>query len=80
MADVELTSQVIEDIQQAVQRQVPEAGDAVVMQYLAAVLGYMVAKQRAIPHSDHEALIQELSKFAWYVCRDVAGGQAPAEL
>lgn len=80
MADVELTTQIIEDIQQAVQSHEPEAGDGVVMQYLAAVLGYMVATQRAIPSADHEALLQELSNFARHVCRDVTSSQEQGEL
>jgi len=79
MAEVELTSQIIKDIQQAVQSHEPQAGDGVVMQYLAAVLGYMVATQRAIPSSDHEALLQELSNFSRHVCRDVTSNQAKGE-
>ena len=79
MAEVELTSKMIEDIQRAVQQGVPDANDAIVIQYLAAVLGYMVASQQAIPPTEHEGLIQELANFARQVCRDVASGRAQGE-
>ena len=45
MADIQLSSQLFQDIQQAVERQEPGADQGVVMQYLAAVMGYLLNKK-----------------------------------
>ncbi len=71
MADIQLSSQLFQDIQQAVQRQDPEANPVVVVQYLAAVMGYMLGSQRDMRAEDRDALLEELCAFAHHVYGDV---------
>lgn len=75
MADIQLSSQLFQDIQQAVQRQDPQADQAVVMQYLAAVMGYMLGSQRSMPAGERDALMDELCDFARHVYGDLAQAQ-----
>ena len=75
MADIQLSSQLIQDIQQAVRRQDPDADQGTVMQYLAAVMGYMLGSQRDMPAADREAYMDELCGFARHVYGDLAQRQ-----
>lgn len=75
MADIQLSSQLFQDIQQAVLRQDPEADQAVVMQYLAAIMGYMLGSQRDMPAADRDALMDELCGFAHHVYGDLVQRQ-----
>jgi hypothetical protein len=72
VADIQLSSQLFQDIQQAVQRQDPNADQAVVMQYLAAVMGYMLGSERNMPADERDALMDELCGFARHVYGDLA--------
>jgi hypothetical protein len=76
VADIQLSSQLFDDIQQAVQRQDPNADQGVVMQYLAAVMGYMLGSQRGWSANEREAYLDELCAFARHVYGDVAVQQA----
>ena len=60
MADIQLSSQLFQDIQQAVQRQHADADPGVVMQYLAAVMGYMLGSQRGMSMDERAAFMDEL--------------------
>ena len=75
MADIQLSSQIFQDIQQAVTRQAPGADQGLVMQYLAAVMGYMLGSQRDMSPADREAYIDELCAFARHVYNDVSQQQ-----
>jgi hypothetical protein len=75
VADIQLSSQLFQDIQQAVQRQQPEADQGVVMQYLAAVMGYMLGSQRGMPASERDAFMDELCGFARHVYQDLSQQQ-----
>lgn len=75
MADIQLSSQLFQDIQQAVQRQDPQADQVVVMQYLAAVMGYMAGSQRSMPTAERDALMEELCGFAHHVYGDLSQRQ-----
>lgn len=75
MADIQLSSQLFQDIQQAVQRQDPQADQVVVMQYLAAVMGYMAGSQRSMPSKERDALMEELCGFAHHVYDDLSQSQ-----
>jgi len=75
MADIQLSSQLFQDIQQAVQRQDPQADQNVVMQYLAAVMGYMMGSQRDMSDADRDALMEELCGFARHVYGDLVRQQ-----
>lgn len=77
VADLQLSSQLFQDIQQAVQRQDPQADQVVVMQYLAAVMGYMLGNQRDMPAADRDALMDELCGFAHHVYGDLVQRQQP---
>lgn len=76
MADIQLSSQLFQDIQQAVARQHPGADQGVVMQYLAAVMGYMLANQRQMDEAAKNAFLDELCSFARHVVEDMSRGQA----
>lgn len=78
MADIQLSSQLFQDIQAAVQRQAPDADQGVVMQYLAAVMGYMLGSQRSMPEADREGFLDELCGFARHVFQDVVQQQQQA--
>ena len=75
MADIQLSSQLFQDIQQAVQRQDPNADPGVVMQYLAAIMGYMLGSQASWSDSEREAYLDELCAFARHVYGDVSAQQ-----
>ena len=75
MADIQLSSQLFQDIQSAVQRQAPDADPGVVMQYLAAVVGYMLGNQRGMSDADREGFLDELCGFMRHVYQDVVQQQ-----
>jgi hypothetical protein len=75
MADIQLSSQLFQDIQDAVRRQDPQADQGVVMQYLAAVIGYMLGSQRDMPAAEQDAFMDELCGFARHVYADIGQRQ-----
>jgi len=75
MANIQLSSQLFQDIQQAVLRQQPDADQGTVMQYLAAVLGYLLGNQQQMDGPQKDAYMDELCSFARHVYQDV-GQQA----
>lgn len=77
MADIQLSSQLFEDIEAAVKRQSAEADPGVTMQYLAAVIGFMLANQRGMPDADRQAYLDDLCGFAKHVYDDVQKQQQP---
>jgi hypothetical protein len=79
VADIQLSSQLFQEIQQAVQRQDPQADQGVVMQYLAAVMGYMLGSQRGMQAAERDAFMDELCAFARHVYGDVAQQQQQAQ-
>ena len=80
MADIQLSSQLFQDIQAAVLRQEPDADPGVVMQYLAAVMGYMLGSQRDMAMSDREAYMDDLCAFARHVFGDLAQQQTESRV
>jgi hypothetical protein len=75
VAEIQLSSQLFQDIQEAVKRQVPDADQGTVMQYLAAVMGYMLGSQHSMPAGDRDEFMDELCGFARHVYMDVVGQQ-----
>ena len=75
MADIQLSSQLFQDIQDAVLRQAPDADQGVVMQYLAAVMGYMLGSQRDMQVADREAYMDELFSFTRHVYQELSQQQ-----
>ncbi len=76
MADIQLSSQLFQDIQQAVERQQSAADPVTVMQYLAAVTGYLLGSQQQLSEQQREEFADELCAFTRHVADDVAGRQA----
>ena len=76
MADIQLSSQLFQDIQTAVTRQHPGADQGTVMQYLAAVMGYLLANQRQMDDAQKNEFLDDLCGFARHVVEDMARGQA----
>ncbi|RMG34945.1 MAG: hypothetical protein D6720_08215 [Gammaproteobacteria bacterium] len=75
MADIQLSPQLFQDIHQAVERLHPNADTGIVLQYLAAVSGYLLGSERNMSPADKEAYLTELCNFAERVYRDVQGQQ-----
>lgn len=71
MADIQLSSQLFQDIQTAVARQHPDADQGTIMQYLAAVMGYMLGSQRSMDSTQKEAFLDELFEFSKHVLSDM---------
>jgi hypothetical protein len=79
MADIQLSSQLFQEIQQAVLKQEPQADQVIVIQYLAAVMGYMLGSQKGVPDAERDALMEELCDFAHHVYQDVVEQQRQAQ-
>jgi len=75
MADIQLSSQLFQDIQEAVVKQHPGADPGVVMQYLAAVCGYMLGSERNMDKPAKDAFLEELCGFAQHVYSDLQSRQ-----
>lgn len=71
MADIQLSAQLFDDIQQAVERQQPGADHGVTLQYLAAVTGYFLGNQTHLSGEQRAAFLDELCAFARHVADDV---------
>ncbi len=71
MAEIQLSNQLFQDIVQAVERQHPGADNGMVLQYLAAVTGYLLGSERNLPEEEKTAYFQQLCEFAERVYRDV---------
>ena len=54
MADIQLSSQLFEDIQQAVLRQQPDADQSLILQYLAAGNGIHARQSAGMAAADRE--------------------------
>jgi len=75
MADIQLSSQLFQEIQEAVSRQHPGADAGVVMQYLAAVIGYMLGNQKQMDDAQKQAFLDDLCGFTRHVLDDLAQSQ-----
>lgn len=75
MADIQLSPRLFQEIQEAILRQHADADSGVVMQYLAAITGYMLGSERALQEGDKEEFLRELCAFAERVYRDVQAQQ-----
>ena len=76
MSEIQLSSQLFQDIQQAVERQQPNADQGMVMQYLAAVMGYFLGNQQDLSDQQRSDYMDELCGFARYVADDVGAQNA----
>lgn len=77
MADIQLSPQLFQDIEAAVKRQSADADPGVTMQYLAAVIGYMLASQQGMAEADRKAYLEDLCGFVNHVYEDVQQRQQP---
>ncbi len=71
MSDIQLSPQLLQDIQQAVLKQHADADPGVVLQYLAAATGYLLAQQRGLSDEDKAGYLDELAAFSRHVLEDV---------
>lgn len=71
MSGIQLSQQLIDSLREAVSRQSPEAAedDGVLMQYLAAVTGYLLAGQ-SIDSNSKQAFLDEVVAFLRHVYED----------
>ena len=71
MSEIQLSPQLFQEIQQAVIKQSPDAGQdpGVMMQYLGAVTGYILGSQK-MTRSDKDAFLDELVGFIGHVMDD----------
>lgn len=79
MADIQLSSQLFQDIQDAVTRQHPDADAGMVMQYLAAVMGYMLGNQKQMDDAAKQAFLDDLCGFARHVVDDLTKSAQPQQ-
>lgn len=79
MADIQLSSQLFQDIQQAVAKAHPGADTGIVLQYLAAVSGYMLGSERSMQDEEKQAFFAELCGFAEHVYNDLQKRQQPQQ-
>ena len=70
MSEIQLSGQLLQDVQQAVLRHRPDADPGEIMQHLAAVLGYLLAQQRGLSDEDRRGYLDELCAFARHVVDD----------
>jgi len=71
MADIQLSPQLFKDIQQAVETQHPGADTGVVMQYLAAVTGYLLGNDKGMEKAAKDQMMEELCAFSQHVYSDL---------
>lgn len=75
MSEIQLSGQLLQDVQQVVLRHRPDADPGVVMQHLAAVVGYLLAQQRGLSEADKRGYLDELCAFARHVMDDAVERQ-----
>ena len=78
MSDIQLSPQLFSDIQAAVEKQQPDADPGTTMQYLAAVMGYILASQGGMSREERDEYMNQLCEFARHVVSDVVARQTPA--
>jgi hypothetical protein len=71
MSDIQLSAQLVQDIEAAVLRQQADADKGVVLQYLAAAMGYLLGQQRGLSDEEKAGYMDELCAFARHVLEDV---------
>jgi len=71
MSDIQLSPQLIQTVQQAVQQQHPGADTGVILQYLAAISGYLLGSEQGMQGDAKQAFLSELCAFAGRVYQDV---------
>jgi hypothetical protein len=79
MADIQLSHQLLTDMQETVARHHQGADPAVTMQYLAAVMGYMLANQPQIDVEQQKQFLEDLCQFAKKVHADVSAQHQQAQ-
>lgn len=72
MSEIQLSPELFQSVQEAIIKQEPEAQQdpGVLMQYLAALMGYILGSQQQMPSETKESFIEELADFAKHVMRD----------
>jgi len=79
MAEIQLSPELFHDIQQAVHKQHPDADNGVILQYLAAVTGYLLGSERGLDKAAKDRFFSELCGFAEKVYHDLHNHQEQAQ-
>jgi len=75
MSDIQLSPQLFKDIQESIRRHDPEADQGLMLQYLAAVMGYMLGSQHQMKDADQQAYMNDLCEFSRQVFDDMSQKQ-----
>jgi hypothetical protein len=79
MADLRLSQELIDNIQQTIVAVDPAAQDSsITLQYLAAVTGYILGGQQDMPKNQKEDYLEQLNAFTKHVLDDVCKPSVPA--
>jgi len=79
MADLKLSQELIDSVQQTIIAVDPEAQDAsITLQYLAAISGYILGGQKEMPKNQKDDYLTQLNAFTKHVLDDVCKPTAPA--
>jgi len=78
MADLKLSQELIDNIQQTIVAVDPAAQDSsITLQYLAAVTGYILGGQQGMPKNQKDDYLEQLNAFTKHVLDDVCKPVAP---
>ena len=78
MADLNLSQELIDNIQQTIVAVDPAAQDAsITLQYLAAVTGYLLGGQQNMPKNQKDDFLKQLNAFSQHVLDDICKPVAP---
>ena len=70
MSDIQLSPQLFSEIEAAVLKVAPDADQGVVMQYMAAFIGYTLGNQQNMPMDNKKQYLTDLSDFSEHVMDD----------
>ena len=75
MSELKLSDELIESIQNILVQNDERCSDTgIAVQYLAAILGYVLGNQK-MPHNEKQEFLEQLFAFSQHVLDDVGGGQ-----
>lgn len=79
MSDIQLSPQLFQDIQKSILKHDPDADQGLILQYLAAVMGYMLGSQQTMNDSERQQYMSDLCEFAHQVFHDMSQKQQQQE-
>ena len=79
MAEIQLSPQLLNEMHETVVRHHPGADASMVLQYLAAIMGYSLASQAQFGIEQQRQFLEDLCEFARSVHSDVSAEQQQAQ-